>query len=109
MLGVLLRSQICVLTQYSHLNARILGECSADPGGYFIINGSEKTILPQERARENKVMCFNIVKNNNKWSWIAEMKSVPLRKCISPKQINITIATKNNGYGHSIFIQIPRL
>ena len=108
-LPIMLRSQICVLTQYSHLNARILGECSADPGGYFIINGSEKTILPQERARENKVMCFNIVKNNNKWSWIAEMKSVPLRKCISPKQINITIATKNNGYGHSIFIQIPRI
>jgi len=108
-LPIMLRSQICVLTQYSHLNARILGECSADPGGYFIINGSEKTILPQERARENKVMCFNILKNNNKWSWIAEMKSVPLRKCISPKQINITIATKNNGYGHSIFIQIPRI
>ena len=108
-LPIMLRSQICVLTQYSHLNARILGECSADPGGYFIINGSEKTILPQERARENKVMCFNIVKNNNKWSWIAEMKSVPLRKCISPKQINITIATKNNGYGHSILFKYQEL
>ena len=108
-LPIMLRSNICVLTQYSHLSSRILGECSADPGGYFIINGSEKTILPQERARENQVMCFNILKNNNKWSWAAEMKSVPLRKTISPKQINITIATKNNGYGHALFIQIPRI
>ena len=91
---IMLKSNICVLKQYSHLSAQLLGECSADPGGYFIINGSEKTILPQERARENTVMCFNITKNNNKWSWIAEMKSVPIRKCISPKQINITIATK---------------
>ena len=108
-LPIMLKSNICVLKQYSHLSARLLGECSADPGGYFIINGSEKTILPQERARENTVMCFNITKNNNKWSWIAEMKSVPIRKCISPKQINITIATKNNGYGHAIYIQIPRI
>ena len=108
-LPIMLKSNICVLKQYSHLSAQLLGECSADPGGYFIINGSEKTILPQERARENTVMCFNITKNNNKWSWIAEMKSVPIRKCISPKQINITIATKNNGYGHAIYIQIPRI
>ena len=69
----------------------------------------QKTILPQERACENRIMCFNILKNNNKWSWLAEIKSVPIRKCISPKQINLTIATKNNGYGHSIYIQIPRI
>ena len=108
-LPIMLRSSICVLTQYNHLNSDIIGECSADPGGYFIINGSEKTILPQERACENRIMCFNILKNNNKWSWLAEIKSVPIRKCISPKQINLTIATKNNGYGHSIYIQIPRI
>ena len=47
---IMLRSSICVLTQYSHLSSEIVGECYADPGGYFIINGSEKTILPQERA-----------------------------------------------------------
>jgi len=108
-LPIMLKSSICVLTQYSHLSSEIVGECYADPGGYFIINGSEKTVLPQERARENRVMCFNIKKNNNKWSWLAEIKSVPINKCISPKQINMTIATKNNGSGHAIYIQIPRI
>ena len=108
-LPIMLKSQICVLTQYSHLSSEIVGECYADPGGYFIINGSEKTVLPQERARENRIMCFNIKKNNNKWSWLAEIKSVPINKCISPKQINMTIATKNNGNGHAIYIQIPRV
>jgi DNA-directed RNA polymerase II subunit RPB2 len=108
-LPIMLKSSICVLTQYSHLSSDIVGECYADPGGYFIINGSEKTVLPQERARENRVMCFNIKKNNNKWSWLAEIKSVPINKCISPKQINMTIATKNNGSGHAIYIQIPRI
>ena len=38
-----------------------------DLGGYFIINGSEKTVLAQERAKENNITCYNVKKNNNKW------------------------------------------
>ena len=34
-LPIMLKSNICVLKQYSHLSANILGECSADPGGYW--------------------------------------------------------------------------
>ena len=108
-LPVMLKSNICVLKQNKHLHCDITGECKYDTGGYFIINGSEKTVLAQERAAENKVYCFNIKKNNTKWSWLAEIKSVPHSKCISPKQINIMIASKNSGYGYSIFIQIPRI
>ena len=108
-LPIMLKSSICVLKQYNHLNTNITGECRFDGGGYFIINGSEKTCLAQERAAENNVMCFCVKKNNNKWSWLAEVKSVPDDKCISPKQINITIATRNNGAGHAIYIQIPRI
>ena len=59
---IMLRSNICVLNQFSHLNTDITKECSHDPGGYFIISGSEKTILAQERAAENNIMCFNVKK-----------------------------------------------
>ena len=106
---IMLRSNICVLNQYKHVDNNITGECKLDPGGYFIINGSEKTCLGQERAAENQIYCFNISKNNTKWTWIAEIKSVPDWKCISPKQISMTISTKNNGFGNSIYIQIPRI
>lgn len=108
-LPIMLKSSICVLNQYQHINHNVSGECKYDAGGYFIINGSEKTVLGQERAAENKVYCFNVMKNNNKWSWMAEVKSVPDFKCISPKQINMMIANKNNGFGHPIYIQIPRV
>ena len=91
------------------MHPSITGECSFDAGGYFIINGSEKTVLIQERAAENRVYCFNVKKGNNKWSWLAEIKSVPDYKSISPKQINIMIATRNNGFGHNIYVQIPRI
>lgn len=108
-LPIMLKSAICVLTQYPHLHPDTLGECRFDAGGYFIINGSEKTILVQERAAQNKVYCFDVKKNNNKWSWIAEIKSVPDWKCISPKQITVMMASKNNGFGQPIVIQLPRL
>ena len=108
-LPIMLRSDICVLNQYKHLNANQTGECKMDPGGYFIINGSEKTCLGQERAAENQIYCFNISKNNTKWTWSAEMKCIPDWKCISPKQINVMVSSKNNGFGNAIYLQIPRL
>ena len=40
---------------------------------------------------------------------MAEIKSVPSWKCISPKQISVMIANKDNGFGNSIYVQIPRI
>ena len=108
-LPIMLKSDLCVLNQYKHLNHHETGECYMDPGGYFIINGSEKTCISQERAAENQIYCYNIEKNNNKWSWKSEMKCIPDWKCISPKQINILIASRNNGYGNALYLQIPRI
>jgi DNA-directed RNA polymerase II subunit RPB2 len=106
---IMLKSNICVLNQYKHVENNVTGECKYDAGGYFIINGSEKTVLGQERAAENKVYCFNIAKNNTKYCWIAELKSVPDYKCISPKQINMMVCMKNNGFGHALHIQLPKV
>ena len=108
-LPIMLKSDLCVLNQYKHLDHNETGECYMDPGGYFIINGSEKTCISQERAAENQIYCYNIEKNNNKWSWKAEMKCIPDWKCISPKQISLFIASRNNGYGNAIYLQIPRI
>jgi len=107
-LPIMLKSSICLLTQNKHLTPQQTGECKYDCGGYFIINGSEKTVLAQERAAENKIYCFR-GDNTTKWSWYAEIKSVPDFKCISPKQIKMLVSYKSNGFGHGIFIQIPRV
>ena len=108
-LPIMLKSNICILSQYKHVDNNHTGECKYDTGGYFIINGSEKTVLGQERAAENKVYCFNVSKNNTKYNWIAEIKSVPDFKCISPKQITMMISSKNNGFGTPIYLQLPRV
>jgi DNA-directed RNA polymerase II subunit RPB2 len=108
-LPIMLKSNICVLNQYKYVDTKHTGECKYDAGGYFIINGSEKTVLGQERAAENRVYCFNVSKNDTKYTWKAEIKSVPDFKCISPKQINMMISSKNNGFGFPICLQIPRI
>ena len=105
---IMLKSSICVLTQQNMLNNMTSGECPMDCGGYFIIKGSEKTVLGQERAAENKIYCFD-GKNTTKWDWVAEIKSVPDFKCISPKQIEMMVSSKNNGFGYGIYVTIPRI
>jgi DNA-directed RNA polymerase II subunit RPB2 len=105
---IMIKSSVCVLTQNKHVHPSFTGECPMDCGGYFIVKGSEKTVLGQERAAENRVYCFD-GKNTTKWNWFAEIKSVPDYKCISPKQIEMMIASKNNGFGNPIYMTIPRI
>lgn len=95
-LPIMLRSDICVLSQYKHFDHQQTGECKFDAGGYFIINGSEKTVLAQERAAENRVYCYNVEKNEPKYLWKAEIKSVPDFKCISPKQVTLYLVSKKD-------------
>ena len=106
-LPIMLKSSICLLNQYKHLDHS--GECRYDMGGYFIINGSEKTVLGQERSCENKVVIFNAGKTNSKYIYVAEVKCVPQHKTVSPKQINMMVVLKNNGFGNALVIQIPRI
>lgn len=102
---IMLKSVICALQNHAYpLSLQNADECQLDCGGYFILKGSEKTVLGQERTAENKIYCFD-GKNTTKWNWMAEMKSVPDYKCISPKQIEMMISNKNG----ALYIQIPRI
>jgi DNA-directed RNA polymerase II subunit RPB2 len=105
---IMIKSSICVLSQNKNIHPKLTGECNMDCGGYFIVKGSEKTVLGQERAAENRIYCFD-GKNTTKWNWFAEIKSVPDYKCISPKQIEMMISSKNNGFGNGIYINVPRI
>jgi DNA-directed RNA polymerase II subunit RPB2 len=107
-LPVMLKSSICSLTQYKNSANNVTGECAMDCGGYFVVKGSEKTVICQERAAENRIYVFN-GKNTPKWNWIAEFKSVPDTKCISPKHMEMMISAKTNIYGHGIFVSLPRM
>ena len=107
-LPIMLKSSVCILNQYPHLSNENTGECKYDAGGYFIINGSEKTVIAQERPAENQVYCFKN-KKGEKWKWSSEIKSIPEHKQISPKQITLYLSSKHNGFGYGIYVQLPRI
>ena len=50
-----------IMVRSNRCNTNIIdahGECPNDPGGYFIINGQEKTIIAQERIAPNTILCW---------------------------------------------------
>eukprot|EP00472_Partenskyella_glossopodia_P014116 CAMPEP_0197530064 /NCGR_PEP_ID=MMETSP1318-20131121/30496_1 /TAXON_ID=552666 /ORGANISM="Partenskyella glossopodia, Strain RCC365" /LENGTH=1189 /DNA_ID=CAMNT_0043085741 /DNA_START=233 /DNA_END=3802 /DNA_ORIENTATION=- len=56
---IMLRSHFCLLRAHTNKGLNNLGECEYDQGGYFIINGSEKVIVAQERMSSNHVYIFS--------------------------------------------------
>ncbi|KAI4103251.1 MAG: hypothetical protein LQ339_004354 [Xanthoria mediterranea] len=60
---MMLRSSNCVLNGKSEMDMAGLHECPLDPGGYFIVNGTEKVILVQEQMSKNRVI-VEVEKNN---------------------------------------------
>ena len=53
---VMLRSQICCLAGKTHSEMSSLGECPLDPGGYFIVKGTERVLLMQEQLSNNRII-----------------------------------------------------
>jgi DNA-directed RNA polymerase III subunit RPC2 len=52
----MLKSAKCCLSGANNAQMEIMNECPLDPGGYFIINGTEKVILIQEQLSKNRVI-----------------------------------------------------
>ncbi|XP_051121489.1 DNA-directed RNA polymerase III subunit 2 isoform X2 [Andrographis paniculata] len=53
---IMLRSSSCILHGKDEEELARLGECPLDPGGYFIIKGTEKVILIQEQLSKNRII-----------------------------------------------------
>uniref|UniRef100_A0A6C0EDK7 DNA-directed RNA polymerase n=1 Tax=viral metagenome TaxID=1070528 RepID=A0A6C0EDK7_9ZZZZ len=68
---LMLRSKFCSLTLFKDNDKN---ECRYDPGGYFIVNGSEKVIICQDRMVENKPLVF-IKKDSGTMSYIVQVNS----------------------------------
>lgn len=67
---------IMIGTKYCSLSDNIIkvnDKCMFDNGGYFIINGSEKVIVSQERMCDNKSFVFE--SKNTKHSFSCEIRS----------------------------------
>ena len=104
---VMLGSSLCIMKDYP-LSLEELGECSNDPFGYFIIHGSERTILCQEKVADNRIMVFYNKKSSSKFTHSVELKSLHESFTMPPKKLDIRVINKFNGFGYPITACFPR-
>ena len=104
---VMLGSSLCLLKDYP-MSLGEVGECSNDPFGYFIVHGSERTILCQEKVADNRIMVFFNKKTAAKYTHSVEVKSLHESFTMPPKKLEIRLSTKFNGLGYPLTACLPR-
>ena len=106
-LPVMLGSSLCLLKDYP-LSLDQYGECGHDPLGYFLVHGSERTILCQEKVADNRIMVFQSKKSSSKHSYSVELKSLHESFTMPPKKLEIRLSSKFNGFGYPLLACVPR-
>eukprot|EP00794_Sanderia_malayensis_P007070 gene7070-7865_t len=82
---IMLRSSNCVLAGKPESDLAKLNECPMDPGGYFIVRGTEKVILIQEQLSKNRMIVEPDSKGNIGCSVTSSTHEVKSRTAIIQK------------------------
>lgn len=61
----MLRSDLCHLKGKNEAELARMGECPMDPGGYFVVRGTEKVILVQEQLSKNRIIVMTDPKKDS--------------------------------------------
>lgn len=83
-------------------------ECVYDVGGYFIVNGSEKVLISQEKMNNNQVYVF-YKQQPNKYEYIGEIRSIKEEESRSTSTIYMMITYPNSNYQQFLKIQLSFL
>ena len=103
---IMVRSNRCnLITQMHNIENDIQKECEFDQGGYFIINGSERVIIPQERMANNIVY---VSKKVEKSGIIYQAKISSNRGIWLPQKFSVKITQENKSLCDlNITVKIP--
>jgi DNA-directed RNA polymerase II subunit RPB2 len=109
-LPVMLKSKICTLRNRSEAELYAYQECPFDQGGYFIINGSEKVLIAQERSAANIVQVFK--KKGSPTPFVAEIRSAVEKgsRLISSMQVKLYAGSdggRGGAFGKVIKVSLP--
>jgi len=89
----MVKSKLCYLEKTEAQSLIEMGECPYDKGGYFIINGSEKVVISQERPVDNEVVSFP-QKPGSKYDEVVEIRST-IDQRFYPVKNNIIALTRS--------------
>ena len=106
---IMVQSNLCSLKGLDRMLRFNLGECKNDYGGYFIIDGKEKVIVPQEKFADNMMY---IRKNNeeSKYTHTAVIRNVSEDASKPVRTLKIHIVRPDQKYSnHHFVVEVPNV
>jgi len=105
---VMVQSDFCILQGLSREVRFTMGECRNDVGGYFIIDGKEKTIVAQEKFANNILNVHKV--GNDDYTYVAEMISVSEDVSKPVRRLSVGLCADKAKYkGGNIVVNIPNV
>jgi DNA-directed RNA polymerase II subunit RPB2 len=105
---IMLQSNFCILQGLSREVRFSMGECRNDIGGYFIIDGKEKTVVCQEKFADNMLYVRKI--DDDKFLYSAEIRSVSENVSKPVRTLSIKIVAPSTRYTNKqIVVNIPNV
>jgi len=109
-LPIMLKSKYCILKDLDEDDLYAWNECPYDQGGYFIINGSEKVLIAQERSAANIVQVFK-KPPPSPTPFIAEIRSALEKGSRLISSLTLKLHSKGDGqrgsFGQTIKSTLP--
>jgi DNA-directed RNA polymerase II subunit RPB2 len=105
---IMLQSDFCVLSGLERETRYSMGECRNDIGGYFIISGKEKTVIPQEKFADNMLYIRHV--NDEEYLYSAEIRSVSENVSKPIRTLSVKMQTPSTKYSNNnIVVNIPNV
>ncbi len=105
---IMVQSDFCILGSMPREMRYNMGECKNDIGGYFIIDGKEKSVVPQEKFGDNMLRVSKDVSELVLCS--SEIKSVSENTAKPIRTLRIELLAPTPKYSnHNIVVTIPNV
>jgi DNA-directed RNA polymerase II subunit RPB2 len=106
---IMLQSDLCVLSTMNREVRFNAGECRNDYGGYFIIDGKEKAVIPQEKFADN-MLYIRDYGEDEIYSYSAEIRSVSEDSSKPIRTTSVKIVAPSPSYSNNqIVVAVPNV
>ena len=106
---IMLHSKLCVLRNLASEVKFQMGECRNDKGGYFIIDGKEKAVMPQEKFADNMMY---IKKNSSEDTYKTSciIRTVSENASKPERTLKVSLVNPSEKYSNlNIVVDVPNI